>query len=297
MNDHLGDDRPDVEHPELDGGADVATLLRSFDLGARDRLDVERLMQAAARRRRARLAERSLAIAATVALVAGVGVGVGHLRSPSDDVAAAVIDLPRTVLGPDSAYPYGVPVGTPGGKPTVVVWNDPQSPLGGQFDEEAGAKLRALAEDGRIYLVVRPATFLDAAHPESDEASLRAVSDWGCVLDAEPGNVRGTATRFLDLVLTHQPAVEGAGWTDAQLAEFASETVGRAAPFGSPLMSCLGSGRYRAWAQASQAQLTRLGVPGVPTVYVDGREVPHDGTTPDWESFVADPAAWIAARS
>ena len=204
-----------------DDDAAVATLLRSLDVRDLGPTDVDAIVAAGSRRRRAHLAERVLAVAASVVLLAAVGVGVLHLREPSEAPGGTTtIALPRTVLGPDSQYPYAVPYAVHEGAPTVAVWTDPQCPLCAQFETGGGLALRRLADSGAITLVQRPAIFLDAAHPGSGDASLRAVAAWGCALDEDAG----IGERFYDRVLTHQPTVEGAGWTDAQLSTLAAQS-------------------------------------------------------------------------
>jgi protein-disulfide isomerase len=176
--------------------------------------------------------------------------------------------LPKTVLPASAAEPYGVPVGTPAAtRSTVQVWEDFQCPICAQFEQAQGAAMQQLAADGKIYLVYRPATFLDKNLPQSDLSSHRAVSAWGCAIDA------GVGEKYHNVVFANQPAKEGDGYTQEQLLAFGRD-AGLAGPAYDTFAGCVTAQTYVGWAVNSGQAFIDSGIPGTPTVILDGTEIP-----------------------
>lgn len=244
----------DLELHDLDGLGD---LLKTVDLGDHGTVDVDAILAAGRRQRRARAAQQGLLVAATVAAVALVG----SLVTRPAGGAAPEIALPQGVLGPGSVAPFGIALdGVHDGRPTVAVWEEPGSaPTSDQA--AAYASLTSLASEQRINLVYRVTT---NAGPASGGASLRAAMALGCALDADAGQ------RYRALLMADPPRD---GFTDAELLDLARQAgvTGQALE---TFRACVQSQHYRAWAEASTAESVAAGVPGVPTAYVDGREIP-----------------------
>ncbi len=187
------------------------------------------------------------------------------LTLPAVDPAAP---LPKTVLPATAAEPYGVPVGTPAATTsTVQVWEDFQCPICAQFEVAQGAAMQQLAADGKIYLVYRPATFLDKNLPQSDLSSARAVSAWGCAIDA------GVGEKYHNVVYANQPVKEGDGYTDEQLLAFGRDSGLSGAAYDT-FAACVTAHAYLGWAANSAGAFTDSGIPGTPTVILDGTEIP-----------------------
>ena len=264
---------------------DLKDLLGSAVASAPEaRFDLDGAMRAGRRRRHLRNGATVLSTAAVVAAVAGLmWTHVGGTPptppvagpTPSATAMPATVALPRGVVadGPDA---YGVPVGeSDPGAPTLAVWFDPQSPLEGALVRERGLNL---GTGGRARMVYRPVAFLDVnlvtanQHYRTAESSLRAVAAWGCAVDA------GAAGAYLDTLLTHQPATEGAGFSDRQLVSFGAD-AGISGDALTTFTRCVRSGTYLEWARKADAQLTPNDIPGVPTLVLDGTELPAAVTT------------------
>jgi protein-disulfide isomerase len=186
---------------------------------------------------------------------------------PPVDPSAA---LPTTVLGSDSPLKYGVPFGTAAGTTsTVQVWEDFQCPICGDFEKAQGQQIQQLAADGKIYLVYRPASFLDKNLPQSNISSARATAAWGCAIDG------GVAEEYHNVVFANQPAKEGDGFTDAQLLDFGKQAGLTGAAYDS-FASCFEKKTYFGWTANSAGAFIDSGVPGTPNVQIDGTEIPSD---------------------
>ena len=216
-----------------------------------------------------------------VIFLAVVGIAVWGLLSsrsnaPAVDPQAAV---PTTILDGNGSTPWGVQYNSAPGKPVLAIWEDFQCPYCAQLEKVNGAGIRALADAGKITLIWRPTVFLDGS-PGSQSgpnpnSSVRATAAWGCAIDA------GKGADFHAYVFAHQPAIEGAGWSDAELQTFAS-SVGITGSALDTFKSCYTSAKYASWVKNSYAAFESEGVAGTPAGYLNGTEL-----TPDQ---LADPA-------
>ena len=176
--------------------------------------------------------------------------------------------LPKTVLPSSSPLAYGVPIGTASSTiSTVQIWEDFQCPICGEFEKAQGAQIQALAAAGKIYLVYRPASFLDNKLPQSNLSSARATAAWGCAIDG------GVAEKYHNVVFANQPAKEGDGYTDAQLLDFGKQAGLSGAAYDT-FASCFDKKTYFGWTANSAGAFTDSGIPGTPNVQLDGTEIP-----------------------
>jgi protein-disulfide isomerase len=211
------------------------------------------------------------AILVVVALIIGLGIWGsrqnGTAAGSTDVVAGATV--PAGVNGADGANAWGVPYNHVSGKPTLAIWEDFQCPSCAQFETSFGASVVKLADEGKVNLVWRPTTFLDtrfAATSPNPNSSHRAATAWGCAIDA------GKTKEFHSTVFANQPATEGDGYTDAQLAAFAT----KAGITGDALVTwkkCYSDKKYDQWVTNSYTVFGTEGVTGTPTAYLNGTEV------------------------
>jgi protein-disulfide isomerase len=167
---------------------------------------------------------------------------------------------------------YGVPVGTgwtaanAAKLPTLEIWEDFQCPACKQVEEISGAANLALANDGKVKLLLRPTTFLDKNFPQSNNSSARATAAWGCAIDA------GRAEEYHSAVFANQPTTEGTGYTEAQLLAI-GQGVGITGPEYDTFAKCVTDGTYLGWAANSTEKFTASGATGTPTGYLNGTEL------------------------
>jgi protein-disulfide isomerase len=230
------------------------------------------LKEEKARRRRTNLLIGGGLLVVIALIVGGVVFASNQNKDTGSSTSLPPVDpnaaLPKTVLPSSSPMAYGFPIGTPSAtKSTVQVWEDFQCPICGEFEKAQGAQVQQLAADGKIYLVYRPASFLDKNLPQSNLSSARATAAWGCAIDG------GVGEKYHNTVFSNQPTKEGDGYTDAQLLDFGKQ-AGLSGPAYDTFASCVGAKTYLGWTANSAGAFTDAGIPGTPNVQLDGTEIP-----------------------
>ena len=212
--------------------------------------------RAATLRKEARRAEqrrRLRTIAAGVALILAVAVGIGvqAARSTSDRPDG----VPAGVVG-------GVGVALGGSAPvTVDVYEDFLCPACGRFEAAVGPELRRLAAEGKVRIVYRPMAFLDGY--STTRYSTRALNAAACAIDA--GLFADYHTRLFEA----QPAEGGPGLSDDQLIE-----LGRDAGItDDDFAGCVDDMRYERWTQQATDAASKAGVVQTPTVRINGHDL------------------------
>jgi protein-disulfide isomerase len=179
--------------------------------------------------------------------------------------------IPAGTADAKSATPWGVQINTAAGKPTLAIWEDFQCPICGEFDKANAATLEKWASDGKVNLVWRVATFIDKAPSATGgpnpNSSYRASKAYGCAIDAKQGE------GYRNLVFANQPPTEGNGWTDEQLLGF-GKTVGITGDAYTTFEKCYTDSTYGQWVTNSAVTFQNDAVPGTPTAYLNGTEVP-----------------------
>jgi protein-disulfide isomerase len=221
---------------------------------------------AEARDRRVRL----IGVGVVVAIVVAILGAALWARGGSQDYGDAT--LPEGVRAD-----FGVSHGEPNeDAPTLEVWADFQCPACGQLEALSGQAMRRLADEGRVHLIWRPTAFLDASpgvrqanrDNGAPESSARAISAWGCAMDA------GRGEQFHEGLFQIQPS-EGRGYPDAALKDL-GQRVGITGSARTAFEACVDEGTYLGWAQNSTLAFRDAGIPGTPTVLLNGREVSLD---------------------
>jgi protein-disulfide isomerase len=212
------------------------------------------------------------AILVVVALIIGLGVWGSRQNSSAASNTGVVADakVPTGVNGADGANAWGVPYKKVDAKPTLAIWEDFQCPSCAEFEKSFGASVVKLADEGKVNLVWRPTTFLDArfvATSPNPNSSHKAAMAWGCAIDA------GKTKEFHSTVFANQPATEGDGYTDAQLTAFATKS-GITGDALATWTKCYTDKTYDQWVTNSFTAFGDEGVPGTPTAYLNGKEVP-----------------------
>jgi protein-disulfide isomerase len=207
------------------------------------------------RRKAAR--ERSLwlngSIATVVVLVALIGIGVQANRAK--------------IAGSLSAANASVKDGVVFGKKaaaTVDVYEDFQCPACAQFESILGPTLQNLGEAGKAKVVYHVKNFLD--DNLGNDSSTRAGNAAFCASDA------GRFQEFHNQVFAHQPAKEGAGYTDETLKGFA-QAAGISGAALTTWQKCLDAGTYVDYVNSVEHQSFSDGVRGTPTIRINGSDV------------------------
>lgn len=204
-----------------------------------------------------------------LAIVVGIiGAAVWTRRSQSAPVDNAA--LPTGVLAD-----FGVPYGAAGADaPLLEVWEDPQCPYCGLLENAIGEHLVSLADAGAIRLIWRPTAFLDDSPAVASanitngapDSSRHAIAAWGCAIDQDKTAV------FHNRLFANQPQ-EGAGYPEDVLLDIGVQ-AGLTGTAYDEFAQCVQDGRYLGWAQNATLAFRDAGVPGTPTVLLNGTEVP-----------------------
>ena len=179
--------------------------------------------------------------------------------------------------------PAGVVGGTGGGilvnpatakpkAPTLDVYADFQCPICGRFEKEFGASIVAMAKAGQVRYVAHMMSFLDLNL--NNDSSKRATNAAACAADA------GKYIEYFSAVFAGQPATEGAGYSDAQLTEFA-KTAGITGPALTTWQKCTSSGQHNQYVADVETASGKAGVTGTPTVKLNGKDITKTLTTPE----------------
>lgn len=217
---------------------------------------------AAQRRREQR--RRWLVIAAVVAVVLvvlAVALVLGSRSDTSGDRAA------RT---PDGVDDYTVGVGDADAPSTVTVYEDPQCPVCAQFEAAVAEPLAEAVEAGEVRVDYRIVSFLDRA--STNDYSSRAANALMAVQYVAGPEAFAQLHRVL---YENQPAEGGPGPDDGQLVDWAVE-AGTEASQVRPLIE---DRTFEQYLVNATDQMSKDGVNGTPTVFVDGEKV--DGTPAD----------------
>jgi len=179
------------------------------------------------------------------------------------------------------SVPAGVVGGTGGGilvdpaakanVPTLDVYEDFQCPQCGRLEQAFGPTLTAMAKAGEIKYVVHMMSFLD--DNLRNDSSKRSANAAACAADA------GKFLQYHTAVFAAQPAKEGAGYTDAQLTEFA-KTAGITGPALTTWQKCTTSGQHTQYVADVAVASGKAGVTGTPTVMLNGKNINNTLTTP-----------------
>jgi protein-disulfide isomerase len=228
---------------------------------ARDRLAAERAKQQAEKQRRDRLIRLGL-VAVVVLVVAGIGIAVIATRTPPVSKNAAVPPGVTDTKG----YPFGT-VATP----VLDIYEDFQCPSCDAFEKANGAKIQALATDGKARLVYHMIAILDRVNSSGPTAnsSTRAAAAGGCA------QAQGTFLPFHNTVYANQPQ-EGTGYTNQNLKDF-----GKAAGVADQgaFDRCVDDQTYAGFVGQVNQEADRRQVTQTPTFMVNGQMVDTSGAT------------------
>jgi protein-disulfide isomerase len=184
----------------------------------------------------------------------------------------------------------GYPVGT-AGKPVVDLYEDLQCPICKSFEDKLGPTMEQMATDGKVQLVYHTLSFLDQLNTSAFPADV-AKSSSRAANAAACANDQGKFLAFHDQVYKNQPAVEGTGYTDAQLEQFATAA---GVPDMDTFRSCLTGGTYNGFLTQVTAEADSRQVTGTPTVFVAGKMLTLQNTFGDADKKTITDA--IAAAS
>lgn len=210
---------------------------------------------------------RKLLIVGSIVGVLAVVVAVGFwVQSQRDTSGNAAKDVPA-----HTTDTYGVLLGDDSAAHKVTIFEDFQCPVCADFEKAIGDQVEQGIQDGKIQVEYRMVAFLDQA--STTNYSSRALNAAASVLDTTSPD---TFNDYRRLLFENQPAEGSAGLTDDKLIELA----GQAGADPSAITQMVKDNTFHQWVINATDQMSKDGVNGTPTVWIDGKSVgnsPQDG--------------------
>ncbi|HMM94523.1 MAG: thioredoxin domain-containing protein [Micrococcales bacterium] len=207
-----------------------------------------------------------IVVATVVVVVAIVAVVAGVIWSETSKKSAVVgsgKELPPGVTALGAGYPAFSDVTPVAGAPTLDLYEDFQCPACKSFEDQFGQTVEDLAKAGKVKLVYHVKNFLD--DNLGNTWSTQAANAAFCAADA------GKFQEFHDQAYANQPT-EGAGFTDAQLKQFA-QAAGISGAALTTWQQCYDAGKYVTYVQSVEDSSARQGVTGTPTLKLNGTQL------------------------
>ncbi|MCW2765353.1 MAG: disulfide bond formation protein DsbA [Nocardioides sp.] len=234
---------------------------------AKKNREVTRAERAAAaileQRRRERLRQVWIIGGVVVAVLAIVVIGV-LIQSNRDTTGTP---LAATAVPAGVTDTYGVVIGDANAPTTVEVYEDFQCPICREFEQATRDKLRAAVAAGRIKIDYRMVSFLDSS--STTNYSSRALNAAAVVLDTSGKDV---FLKFHDLLYENQPAEGSAGLSNDQLIQYAVQAGAKE----SAVRPGIEGDEFAQWVTNTQDEMSKNGVTGTPSVFVDGKYAGND---------------------
>ena len=213
-------------------------------------------------------------VVATVVVVVVLAAVITAVILGSQDKKAATTAGGATLPKNVAAMGAGIVVnpGAPANVPTLDLYEDFQCPICARFEEIFGLQMVDMVKANQIKLVAHPLSFLD--DNLRNDSSNRAANAAACASDADKFLQYHAAT------FQGQPAKEGAGYSDAQLKQFAVQ-AGLSSTALTSWDQCYTAKSHNQWVESVQTQSEKDGVNGTPTVKLNGKAVELTGLTRD----------------
>ena len=202
-----------------------------------------------------------IVVAIVLVLALAGGVGVQYYRGHSKvEVTSTGRTEPAVITGPGTSG-QGVTVGKAGAKVNIDLYLDFRCPHCAEFEQDSGATIDKLVEDGTATLTYWPLQFVN---PDSSPRLANAFA-------AAAAN--GKALSFADELYGDFSK----SWTSDQLIELGKQLgVGDA-----KYQQALQDNTYAGWLESVGKAADDRGVTGTPTVYLNGKQLPADQMTAD----------------
>lgn len=202
-----------------------------------------------------------IVVVVVLVLALAAGVGVQYWRGHSSvNVDASGAPEPAVITGPGTDGD-GVTVGKAGAKAHIDLYLDFRCPHCKDFEDESGATIDKLVDDGTATLTYWPLAFVNPA------SSPRLANAFGCA--AAAGKPRSYADQLY--------ASFEKSWTTQQLLELGKKLGIDDQSF----EQCVNDNSQSKWLESVAKEADSRGVTGTPTVFVDGKMLDAEQLTPD----------------
>lgn len=235
---------------------------------ARERVLAEKIRRQRAERRRKQMTIGGVVVL-VIAVAASVGIAVSvakHNSTPYLAPAAAVVD-PQA----KNAKASGIHIGSTDAPVKMVVFEDFRCPVCQEVEKTVEPTYRQYVEDGKLQITYHPARIIDSH--DNGTGSLNGANAAACAQDQ---------SQFLplhDLLYANQPDETTDPWSDkSKVLAIANQIPALKAS--ADFQACVTGGTHNGWVQANADNFNKLGLPGTPTVFIDGQQLSFTQTTP-----------------
>ena len=233
----------------------------------------ERVLAEKIRRQRAERRKRQLTIGGVVVLVMAVAVSVGiavsvakHNSSPYVAPVAAVVD-PQA----KSDKATGIHIGSADAPVKMNVFEDFRCPVCQSVETTVEPTYRQYVEDGKLQITYHPARIIDSH--DNGTGSLNGANAAACAQD------EGQFLPLHDLLYANQPDETTDPWSSkTPILAIANQIPALKAS--ATFQTCVTSGTHNGWVQSNADNFNKLGLPGTPTIFVDGQQLSFTQQTP-----------------
>lgn len=211
------------------------------------------------RKERRRQVLSVVGVVLAMVLIIGGGFLINSLRDGSDDVAAAA---------EPTGSEHGLTIGEASAPHKVVIYEDFICPYCGELEKRTHSELEQLAADGKVQVEYRPFVLLSRIGPYSQSAT----EAFGVTLEQSSNEV---ALALHDALYADQPSEEGPFPSEDDIAELMTK-----AGVSAETVQAYRDGDGQAWADDATKAAEDAGVPGTPTIILDGKPF-SDGANVD----------------
>jgi protein-disulfide isomerase len=234
------------------------------------RVQQQREEQKRQQRRRQMTTVGAIVLGLVVVVVGGYFV-ISSLDSTGEDAAA-----------PSGVDGYSIVVGEESAGTTIRIYEDLQCPACAQFEAATADDVSQAVDAGAVKVDYRMVSFLDDA--STNDYSSRALN--AALVTLDTAGVE--AFRELhDTLYAQQPAEGGDGFTDDELVQLAVDAGAEE----SAVRPGIEDKVYAQWIENATDQMSKDGVNGTPTVFVDGERVEGDPVTAVQEALAGASAS------
>ena len=235
---------------------------------ARERVLAEKIARQRRERRRKQLTIGGVVVL-VIAVAASVGIAVSAAKQNSTPYLAPAAAVADPQAKNDKAS--GIHIGSTDAPVKMTVFEDFRCPVCQEVEQAVEPTYRQYVEAGKLQITYHPARVIDSH--DNGTGSLNGANAAACAQDQ---------SQFLplhDLLYANQPNEQTDPWSDKSKLLAVADQI-PALKASADFQSCVTGSTHNGWVQANADNFNKLGLPGTPTIFVDGQQLSFTQRTP-----------------